>query len=65
MRTVGIWISGLLASAIAGWFIGSTFDTVYGNGHGTSDERHVAIWMVDRSHFRGPKANIGAHPGYQ
>jgi len=29
------------------------------------DERHVAIWMVDRGHFRGPTANIGAHPRYQ
>ena len=29
------------------------------------DERHVAIWMVNRSHFRGPTANIGAHPRYQ
>jgi outer membrane lipoprotein SlyB len=29
------WISGLLASAILGGFIGSTFDTVYGDGHGT------------------------------
>jgi hypothetical protein len=44
MRTVGIWISGLLASAIAGGFIGSTFDTVYGDGHGTSDERHVCYF---------------------
>jgi hypothetical protein len=35
LRTIGIWISGLLASAIAGGFIGSTFDTVYGDGHGT------------------------------
>jgi hypothetical protein len=29
------------------------------------DERYVAVWMVDRSHFRGPKANVGAHPRYQ
>jgi outer membrane lipoprotein SlyB len=29
------WISGQLASAIIGGFIGSTFDTVYGDGHGT------------------------------
>jgi hypothetical protein len=28
MRTVGIWISGLLASALIGGFIGSTFDEV-------------------------------------
>ena len=28
-------------------------------------DRHVAIWMVDGSHFRGPTANIGAHPRYQ
>jgi hypothetical protein len=60
MRTVGIWISGLLASAIAGGFIGSAFDTVCGDWHGTSDER-----LIDRSHFRGPKANLVAHPGYQ
>src|SRR5262249_21303478 len=26
------------------------------------NERHVAVWMVDRSHFRGPTANVGAHP---
>src|SRR6516165_1708799 len=25
------------------------------------DDRHVAIWMVDRSHFRGATANFGAH----
>ena len=25
------------------------------------DDRHVAIWMVDRSHFRGTTANFGAH----
>jgi outer membrane lipoprotein SlyB len=35
LRTIGIWISGLFASAIIGGFIGSTFDTVYGDGHGT------------------------------
>jgi hypothetical protein len=29
------------------------------------DERHVAVWMVDRSHFRGPTANVGAHPRSQ
>jgi hypothetical protein len=29
------------------------------------DERHVAIWMVDRSHFRGLTANVGTHPRYQ
>jgi hypothetical protein len=35
LRTVAIWISGLLASAIIGGFIGSTFDTVYGDGLGS------------------------------
>ena len=34
-------------------------------GPSNRDERHVAIWMVDRSHFRGPTANVGAHPRYQ
>jgi len=29
------------------------------------DERHVAVWMVDRSHFRSPTANVGAHPRHQ
>src|SRR5262249_12995287 len=29
------------------------------------DERYVAVWMVDRSHFRGPQANAGAHSRYQ
>ena len=29
------------------------------------DDRHVAIWMVDGSHFRGPTTNVGAHPRYQ
>ena len=29
------------------------------------DERHVAVWMVDGSHFRGPTTNVGAHPRYQ
>jgi len=29
------------------------------------DERHVAVWMVDRSHFRGFTANVGAHARYQ
>jgi hypothetical protein len=24
------------------------------------NDRHVAIWMVDRSHFRGPTANVGS-----
>jgi hypothetical protein len=34
LRTIVIWISGLLASAIFGGFIGSTFDSVYGDGRG-------------------------------
>src|SRR5215469_7302166 len=25
------------------------------------DGRYVAIWIVDRSHFRGATANFGAH----
>ena len=25
----------------------------------------LLFWMVDRSHFRGPTANLGAHPRYQ
>jgi hypothetical protein len=29
MRTVGIWVSGLLASFIVGAFIGSIFDHAY------------------------------------
>ena len=29
------------------------------------DERYVAVWMVDRSHFRGSQANVSAHPRYQ
>jgi hypothetical protein len=29
VRTVGIWVSGLLASFIVGAFIGSIFDHVY------------------------------------
>ena len=29
------------------------------------DEWHVAIWMVDRSYFRGPTANVSAYPRYQ
>ena len=29
------------------------------------DDRNVAIWMVNGSHFRGVTANVGAYPRYQ
>src|SRR6516165_3511072 len=52
LRDTGLWRRAAGGTLAAAW-------------PSNRDERHVAIWMVDRSHFRGPTANIGAYPRYQ
>ena len=52
LRDIGLWRRASGGTLAAAW-------------PSNRDERDVAIWMVDRSHFRGPTANIGAHPRYQ
>jgi hypothetical protein len=52
LRDTGLWRRASGGTLAAAW-------PSYRN------EWHVAIWMVDRSYFRGPTANVSAYPRYQ
>src|SRR5262252_3644230 len=47
LRDTGLWRRASGGTLAAAWA-------------SNRNERHVAVWMVDRSHFRGPTANVGA-----
>ena len=48
LRDAGLWRRASGGTLAAAWA-------------SNRNERHVAVWMVDRSHFRGPTANVSAH----